>query len=96
MSIKRFNEFPDGSGNLTSDDIFLFMDDPSNGASTKKISLAALADVLDVDGISNNYISSNTTDIIGASSISNIIQISQSNYDAIPTPDPQTLYIIVG
>jgi hypothetical protein len=29
MSIQRINEFPEGSGSLSSDDVFLFMDDPS-------------------------------------------------------------------
>lgn len=43
MPIKRLNEFPDGSGSLTSDDIFLFMDDPSGEAVTKKVSLSDLS-----------------------------------------------------
>lgn len=42
MTIKRINEFPEGSGSLTSDDIFLFMDDPSSGGVTKKISLSQI------------------------------------------------------
>lgn len=47
MSIKRINEFPSASGaNLTSDDVFLFMDDPSGSATTKKISLSELSSVL--------------------------------------------------
>jgi len=29
MSIKRINEFPEGSGSLSNDDVFLFMDDPT-------------------------------------------------------------------
>ena len=37
MSIKRLNEFPDGSGSLTNDDVFLFMDDPSGSGITKKL-----------------------------------------------------------
>jgi hypothetical protein len=43
MSIKRINEFPEGSGSLSNDDVFLFMDDPSNGGTTKKISLSQVA-----------------------------------------------------
>lgn len=35
------------------------------------------------------------TGITGASAITNIVQISQANYDAIVTPDPNTLYVIV-
>jgi len=43
MSIKRINEFPEGSGALSSDDIFLIMDDPSGSATTKKVSLSELS-----------------------------------------------------
>lgn len=53
MSLKRFNDFPDGSGSLTSDDIFLFMDDPSNISVTKKISLSQLSSAIGGGGISN-------------------------------------------
>lgn len=38
MSIIRINELPEGSGNLTNDDLFVFMDDPSGDSVTKKIS----------------------------------------------------------
>ena len=50
MSIKRINEFPEGSGSLTSDDIFLFMDDPSSGGITKKISLSQISNVIGSGG----------------------------------------------
>jgi hypothetical protein len=43
MAIKRINEFPEGSGTLTNDDIFLVMDGPSGSALTKKVSLGTLA-----------------------------------------------------
>lgn len=43
MSIKRIKDFPDGSGSLTSDDVFIFMDDPSGSSVTKKISLSEIA-----------------------------------------------------
>jgi hypothetical protein len=43
MGIKRINEFPEGSGVLSSDDVFLFMDDPSGGGTTKKISLSEIS-----------------------------------------------------
>lgn len=46
MSIKRINEFPEGSGSLSSDDIFLFMDDPSGESVTKKISLSELSSII--------------------------------------------------
>jgi hypothetical protein len=48
MSIKRINEFPEGSGSLSSDDVFLFMDDPSSGGITKKISLSQLSEAIGV------------------------------------------------
>lgn len=44
MPILRINEFPEGSGNLTNDDVFLFMDDPSGSGITKKISLSEISD----------------------------------------------------
>jgi hypothetical protein len=44
--IVRLNQLPEGSGNLTSDDIFVFMDDPSGSAVTKKISLSEISSVL--------------------------------------------------
>ena len=43
MPIQRINEFPEGSGSLSSDDIFLFMDDPSGSGITKKISFADIS-----------------------------------------------------
>lgn len=46
MSIKRINQFPDGSGSLTNDDLFLFMDDPSGSGITKKISLSQLSSAI--------------------------------------------------
>jgi hypothetical protein len=46
MSIKRINEFPDGSGSLTADDVFLFMDDPSGSGVTKKISLSQISNAM--------------------------------------------------
>ena len=42
MPILRINEFPEGSGSLSSDDVFLFMDDPSGSGVTKKISLSQI------------------------------------------------------
>lgn len=38
---------------------------------------------------------SNPVAITGASGILNMVQISQSDYDAIPDPDSNTLYFIV-
>lgn len=38
---------------------------------------------------------STVTGITGATAITNCVAISQANYDAIATPDPNTLYVIV-
>jgi len=84
MSIKRINEFPLASG-LTSDDIFLIMDDPSGSATTKKVSLSTLQ---------SGLVQSNTSLVNNSVSITNMISISQSNYDALETKDPNTVYII--
>lgn len=41
-----------------------------------------------------NAIVSDTTGITGATTITNIVQISQANYDALATKDSSTLYVI--
>jgi hypothetical protein len=46
MPIQRINEFPEGSGSLSNDDVFLFMDDPSGDGVTKKISLSQIGNVI--------------------------------------------------
>jgi hypothetical protein len=46
MPIKRINEFPDGSGTLTNDDVFLFMDNPGASGVTKKISLDEITNAI--------------------------------------------------
>lgn len=86
MSIKRINEFPVASG-LTSDDILLIMDDPSGSALTKKVSLSTLY---------SGLVQTNTGLVPNSVSIKNMISISQSNYDALATKDPNTLYIVNG
>lgn len=52
MPIIRINELPEGSGNLTNDDIFIFMDDPSDSGVTKKISLSEIAGAIGGGGVS--------------------------------------------
>ena len=46
MAITRLNQLPEGSGNLTNDDIFVFMDDPGGSAVTKSISLENLIEIV--------------------------------------------------
>ena len=48
MGIKRINEFPEGSGLLSSDDIFVFMDNPSGSGITKKISLSEISNAIGI------------------------------------------------
>ena len=86
MSIKRINEFPAASG-LTNDDIFLMMDDPSGSALTK---------VVPVSVLQSGLVQSNIDLVNNSVRITNMISISQSNYDALATKDPNTLYIING
>jgi hypothetical protein len=86
MSIQRINDFPIAS-ELTSDDIFLIMDDPSGSALTKKVSVSVLH---------SGLVQSNTGLVNNSIRITNMISISQSNYDALATKDPNTLYIVNG
>jgi len=86
MSIQRINEFPLASG-LTSDDIFLIMDDPAGSALTKKVPVSVLQ---------SGLVQSNTSLVNNSIRITNMISISQSNYDALATKDPNTLYIVNG
>lgn len=46
MPVYRINQFPEGSGSLSNDDVFLFMDDPSGSGVTKKISLSQINSVI--------------------------------------------------
>jgi hypothetical protein len=46
MAVSRIKDFPEGSGSLSGDDIFLFMDDPSGNAITKKISLSQISSII--------------------------------------------------
>jgi hypothetical protein len=50
---------------------------------------------LTVSGVNSNlFVTSNTSGITGASGINNMVQISQANYDAIVTKNPNTIYFI--
>jgi hypothetical protein len=71
MSIKRINEFPEGSGNLSSDDVFLFMDDPSSGGTTKKISLSEIgSSIFDQDLNTFNSVTFNQITLASGSILS--------------------------
>jgi hypothetical protein len=64
MSIQRINEFPTGSGSLSSDDIFLFMDSPSVSGVTKKITLSELSSAIGVVGSSSDRLIKDDKEVI--------------------------------
>jgi hypothetical protein len=87
MSIKRINEFPEGSGSLSSDDIFLIMDDPSGASLTKSVSLSGIQ-------TSMKIVQSDTSLVSNSVKVTNIVSISQTNYNSLATKNSNTLYII--
>jgi hypothetical protein len=87
MTIKRINEFPEGSGSLSSDDIFLIMDDPSGASLTKAVSLSGIQ-------TSMKIVQSDTSLVSNSVKVTNIVSISQTNYDSLATKNSNTLYII--
>jgi hypothetical protein len=91
MTIKRINEFPDNSGSLTSDDIFLFMDDPSGEGITKKISLSDLSDAIGGGGGSGSPTSITNIDLHnGGVQSAEVFQFDNKSYQSVitgPTPD---------
>ena len=55
------------------------------------------ADISDVvrDADITDVVRSNTAGITGADAITNVVSLSQAEYDAIATPNASTLYVIV-
>jgi len=82
MGVVRINELPEGSGSVTNDDLFVFMDDPSGSAITKKVSLTSLNSLTEVSisatGTINNW-NPSLADVIFASG-SGIITGLDSSY----------------
>jgi hypothetical protein len=91
MIIKRFKEFPEGSGSLSADDIFLFMDNPDNTGVTKKISLAELTDAIGIVAVSGA--SADTEDITFSGSTISTANTDQSM--TITTNGSGNIYIDV-
>lgn len=56
----------------------------------------SLSGVGGAGGVPANVVLSNTTGIAGASGITNIVQISQANFNALGSYSPSTAYLIVG
>lgn len=81
--IVRINQLPEGSGSLSSDDIFVFMDDPSNGGVTKKISLSQISASIGGSGSNPFDQSLNTTDFptFSGISLSNNTTLAQGTFD---------------
>lgn len=83
MSVKRIKDFPDGSGSLTNDDVFLFMDDPSGSGLTKKIALSQISSAIGGGGgggISN--IVEDTTPQLGGN-----LDLNSKNIDGVGNID---------
>jgi hypothetical protein len=59
--------------------------------------LAGVGDPIVVElegGLSDSAVQSDVTGITGADQVTNIVSLTQAEYDAIVTPDESTLYII--
>lgn len=92
MPVLKVNEFPDGSGNLTSDDVFLFVDDPTSSGVTKKISLSNLIDTIGVVTVSGSGAPFNVTTVDlhnGGVQNAQVLQFTDTDYQSVitgPTP----------
>lgn len=65
----------------------------SDNSATNKVTLGNVAALAVSSG---NAIPSDTSGITGASTITNIVRLSQANYDNISSPSASTLFIIEG
>lgn len=65
----------------------------SDNSATNKVTLGNVAAIAVSE---HNAIPSDITGISGASAITNIVRLSQANYDLISTPSASTLYVIEG
>lgn len=81
MGIVRLNELPEGSGSLTNDDIFVFMDDPSGSGITKKISLSQISSSIGGGGGGSIVISNSGDNRILTSTGSGINAESNLTFD---------------
>lgn len=83
VNIVRLNELPEGSGSLSNDDIFVFMDDPSGSSVTKKISLSDISNA--IGGGGNPFDQNlNTTDFptFSGVNLANSSSLAQGSFDS--------------
>lgn len=96
MPIKRIDEFPDGSGSLTTDDIFLFMDDPTGSGVTKKISLSQISGAIGGGGggggdvLTVVQLGSVSGTINTDASLGDIFDLTLTNSGTLSTPSGST------
>jgi len=84
----RLKDLTDGSSSVSDDDLLMIMDDPSSSGTTAKISVSNFIDGLKI-------LRSDSEDINGATEITNIVVISQTDYDALSFYALNTLYFII-
>ena len=65
----------------------------ADGSVTNKVTLQDIANLAVSSGPA---VGSDTTGITGASAVTNIVQLTQAQYDALSSYDSNTAYIIVG
>tara|TARA_Y100000401_G_scaffold112632_1_gene112312 strand:+ start:10703 stop:10975 length:273 start_codon:yes stop_codon:yes gene_type:complete len=63
----------------------------ANGSATNKVTIQNIVDFATTSG---GAVGSDATGVSGAETITNIIRLSQSEYNAISSPDASTLYVI--
>ena len=85
VNIIRINELPEGSGSLSNDDIFVFMDDPSGSGVTKKISLNQISAAIGGGGGGNPFDQNlNTTDFptFSGVNLTNNSSLAEGSFDS--------------
>jgi hypothetical protein len=105
MPIQRINEFPEGSGSLSNDDVFLFMDDPTGSGITKKISLSQIGEAIGVgdgnitdivSGTGINIVSSSGTYTVNSTGEASVIKTMVFNKTGSPISKFSAVYISGG
>lgn len=90
-AIQPTHELQSIGENLADNDIFAVLDVSEVEADAQPKKVTASGFFASVGGLR-----SVTTNISGASQVTNIVSLSQAQYDAISSPDATTLYVING